>query len=292
MGQAFRSLFGAAPAAAAAGAGRPDINWGDPRFPAPGQGDYANPEPGLPGAAVPHPGFPQMRPAPLWREAAAFAPRGGVLLASATPGAGGTMSDVAPPAAQTTGDILWQRQPGDPRTWYLSNRPPAEIAPPPAAPTYPTPTAEAYATQGPGPTLRDLQPYRPVGEEPMTAGERANMERSWRRDFRTLDRLLRHGGVPGEGEELGRSESDPFGLLERLIQSGAIAVDDTGNVSTAIPGPQGDANQRLLDLVRDWRDRVMGQGGGWLAGGGGGSWPAYIGGGSVGAPPGVIPGAR
>jgi hypothetical protein len=172
------------------------------------------------------------------------------------------------------------RQQLDPTTVLLSNQPPAEGAPAPAplapapAPAYPTPTAEAYGTQGPGPTLRAVTPQTPA--------EAANQQRAWRRDFRTLDRLLRHGGEPGEGEELGRSEWDPFGVLEGLIQSGAINVGPDWS-ATMIPLSD-EARGRLVGLVDRWRDRVTAQGGGWLAGGGGGSWPAYIGGGGVGAP--------
>jgi len=54
--------------------------------------------------------------------------------------------------------ILSQRL--DPSTIMLSNQPPLQLPPPQPAPTeqYPTPTAGAYATQQPGPTLQGVMP--------------------------------------------------------------------------------------------------------------------------------------
>jgi hypothetical protein len=113
------------------------------------------------------------------------------------------------------------------------------MPPPTPAPTeqpaYPTPAAETYATQQPGPTLRALTP----------AEHRAGLH--------SLARLLRRttsempGGAPGYSPEA-------MYAIDNLVRQGTITPSET-DFDLAAPFPGGErGRQRLVDAVDWWRD--------------------------------------
>src|SRR5262245_20006249 len=140
--------------------------------------------------------------------------------------------------------ILSQRL--DPTTVMLSNQPP--VVTPPA---YPTPAAETFATQQPGPTLRQVAPPTdPTYQQAIEADSPYGTPAEARAGYHRLSRLLR--------TTVGRGIPDPesMGILDDLIKGNWITVTqndyDFDKAAGRFPGGQRGLD-RLTYLVDYWR---------------------------------------
>ncbi len=144
-----------------------------------------------------------------------------------------------PPTPYGGTSILSQRL--DPQTVMLSNQPPTEPqpmpAPPPPPPTeYPTPAAETYATQQPGPMLRQVTPdwTRPDA----------------RRAYRGLDTFLQQNPNPDPSSAL-----DTLPLLHHLMDQGYLTVSPD-DFDTVLRLPRA-ARERLIPLIDSMRPFLL-----------------------------------
>src|SRR5262245_5973984 len=138
-----------------------------------------------------------------------------------------------------TSDIEWRRL--DPKTWELSNKPPAEEPP----------TYEQYQQEIQPNAIRmfdEAQQRSPTYAPAELSQEQ--QRRQWRQQFRNFDKTL-------------KKEKDPDKLFDAQIQgtqelldSGAMWIDEKGDVYGALERHPGGkkGTQRILDAARTWGD--------------------------------------
>jgi hypothetical protein len=80
------------------------------------------------------------------------------------------------------------------------------------------------------------------------ASDQVAQRQFWRRQLRTFDETLRRGDPQ-------RRIDDQIDGIQEMLDSGAMTIDDNGDVYTAVPGVRGKrGNQRLLDAARTYND--------------------------------------
>lgn len=143
-----------------------------------------------------------------------------------------------------------QSQRLDPNTIMLSNQPPLQMPAPQPAPTeqpaYPTPAAETYSTQQPGPTLRTVT-------DPAYQAAIEGMNRSdARREYRDLNRLLQNPDW---------SDEDVLPTLSHLLNTGWLDVT-ADDFDTKVRLPQS-YKARLIELIDHYRPMILSGGPGY-----------------------------
>jgi len=137
------------------------------------------------------------------------------------------------------GDIKWTRT--DPKTWELHNVVQADT---PTTTLPPTTTSTTLPEQMFDESYQAAPTYAPA--EPSQAAQR----REWRKQFRTFDKTLKN---PSPG--------DAVQGIQELLDSGALQMDEDGNVYSSLEHPPGGskARDRLLGAAREWNDYMRDQ---------------------------------